>query len=421
MYKTFSAFLASRLRLGNNSPSTLTGAIIAVAGVAASVTIMLMTIAISDGFNNGIKSKLAGFEPALSVSAPFSYVSGNVEEFITLDPDIKSAISSVIPNSSTTLSLRQPAIIKTPENFEAIIIRGYGSDFNTDFLKSNLIEGRLPHFGNSDADTCIVISSYIAHKLGLKVGQRVNTFFFVKDLVKARRYTISGIYESGFVDFDKTIAYGSLASLQQLNNISENTGTIIEINTPGPLNRAINEQQSNDLQDKISITSLSNSNPDIPVVGSISNNGAVYLNWLDLIETNVVVIFIIMCLVASLTLISSLFIIILDRIPTIGLLRALGATKGQIKSIFLHIAMKLVGLGVVIGNIIALGLGYLQQQYHLVSLDPEMYYLTSVPYEFNWPYIIGINIGTIMLAWTVLILPARLAGNISPARTIRYE
>jgi lipoprotein-releasing system permease protein len=147
----------------------------------------------------------------------------------------------------------------------------------------------------------------------------------------------------------------------------------------------------------------------------------VYINWLKLLDTNVIVIFALMCAVAGITLISSLFILILNSISTIGILRAIGATKHSVRTVFLLVAMRLVGLGMIFGNVFALALIWLQQTYHVMPLDPEMYYLAHVPVEVNVLGIILINIGVAVFAWLTLVLPARFASTISPAKTMRYE
>jgi lipoprotein-releasing system permease protein len=151
------------------------------------------------------------------------------------------------------------------------------------------------------------------------------------------------------------------------------------------------------------------------------HTGALYLNWLELLDTNVVVIFILMCCVAAMTLISSLFIIILDKTATIGVIRSLGGSKRFVRNIFIFTALRLVGLGLIIGNFVALGFVWLQSQYHIIPMNPEMYYLSAVPVSINLWQVVSLNIGVIIFAWLVLILPSRLASSISPAKTMRYE
>jgi lipoprotein-releasing system permease protein len=175
------------------------------------------------------------------------------------------------------------------------------------------------------------------------------------------------------------------------------------------------------MQDKFIAIAQETAAQDVYVVDNITRTGIVYINWLKLLDTNVIVIFALMCAVAGITLISSLFILILNSISTIGIIRAIGATKHSVRTIFLLVAMRLVGLGMIFGNVFALALIWLQKTYHIMPLDAEMYYLSHVPVEINVPGIVLINIGVAVFAWLTLALPARFASTISPAKTMRYE
>ena len=159
----------------------------------------------------------------------------------------------------------------------------------------------------------------------------------------------------------------------------------------------------------------------VPVVDNITRSGGMYLNWLQLLDTNVVVIFVLMCCVAAFTIVSSLFILILNNVPTIGVLRALGASKPTVRSVFVCLAMRLVGSGMIIGNIFAITLIWVQMTYRIFPLDPDMYYLSHVPMQLWWPGIVAVNIAAAILAWLILILPARLASSVSPSQSMRYE
>ena len=156
-------------------------------------------------------------------------------------------------------------------------------------------------------------------------------------------------------------------------------------------------------------------------VSDIHQTGAIYFNWLGLLDTNVVVIFVLMLCVAAFTLVSSLFMIILDRIRTIGLLRALGLPRAGVRNIFIYMGMRLVGMGLLIGNVAAIGLLFVQHKFRLVSLDPEMYYLRYVPVEFSWWGIVAINIGIVVAAWAIMIVPAMSAARVDPAKTMQFE
>lgn len=396
------------------------GAVIAVAGVACALAVMLLTWGISCGFNTRIKEKLMGFEPEISISAPYSYVSGNSGEFVTYSPEIDSIVKAIVPSANAVVSMRQPAIIKTDTDFEAVVMCGFGSGRDRSFEKGNIVEGRFPDYTTEDGDTTIVLSRRIAGRLGLNVGDRVTTCYFINDAIRSRRYTLVGIYESGFGEFDATVAYGSLKGLQRLNRVDSLTGTSIELKgTRVALDTLPSVAKR--IQEALVKKAYSTYRGEVEVVDNLANSSSTHLNWLDLIETNVWVIFIIMCIVASLTMVSSLFIIVLDRIPTIGLMRAMGADKPKVRNIFMFIAMRLVLFGVVIGDMLALGFGWLQERFGIIRLDADMYYLDRVYVEFDWLAIILINIGVLMLAWTTLIIPAHVASAVSPAKTIRYE
>jgi lipoprotein-releasing system permease protein len=214
------------------------------------------------------------------------------------------------------------------------------------------------------------------------------------------------------------VCYGSISSLQQVCQLDSVGGTAYEFrDVPQERIPAIAQKMQEDFLHAAENAGVQ----DIYVVDNITRTGMVYLNWLELLDTNVIVIFVLMCAVAGITLISSLFILILNSISTIGILRAIGATKHSVRTIFLMVAMKLVGLGMIFGNVFALVLIWLQDTYHFMPLDAEMYYLSHVPVKIDWLGILLINVGVAVFAWLTLVLPARFASTISPAKTMRYE
>lgn len=412
-------WISGRLSHIGGTRSARTGSIIAIAGAACAVAVMLLTLGIALGFKHDIKAKLSGFEAQINITPAYSYITGRTDSTITLDAALHRVIDSIMPRTTTTLAYRQPAILKPADDFAAIIIYGYDDGHNPSFEQKNIVRGVLPAYSKDRAtDNHIVISSITASRLHLDVGDKITACFFINGAIKARPLKIAAIYNSGFGEYDRTIAYGSLRMLQRLNKVNENTGNIIEING---LPQGTISSKAQALQQALINNAQQIGMPEVPIVDNISHTGAIYLNWLDLLDTNVIVIFILMCCVGSLTLISSLFIIILDKIQAIGILRSIGATRGYIDAVFVRICMRLVGWGILIGNAIGLGFGYVQIHWHPIGLDPEMYYLDKVPYAFDWTGILMVNIGIAILAWCVLILPAKVAGRISPAKTLRYE
>lgn len=407
--------VANRLGLGGNNR---VASVIAVVGVSCALAVMLLTLSVSQGFKTAIREKLSGFTADISVTPPYNYNKGVQSEYLTADPSTVDLIKKAVPGADISFALRQPGMLKTDDDYSVLLFTAFAPDHDFVFEKSNLTQGRFPSFRAGGGGDSIVVSQTVASRLGLKTGDRVSAFFFAGDNIRARKFTIAGLYSSNFGDFDKTVCYAPLGMLQRVCGLDSLGASAIEVRGVAPDSIT---QTAERLQTDFVHRAEAQQSDSILVVDNITHSGAMYLNWLDLLDTNVIVIFIIMCCVAAFTLISSLFIIILNGIPTIGILRALGAGKPMVRNVFVQVAMRLVGLGLIIGNVFAILLLWLQQKYALMPLDPEMYYLSAVPVEFFWPGIAAIDLGVIIAAWLVLILPARMASSVSPSRTMRYE
>jgi len=258
----------------------------------------------------------------------------------------------------------------------------------------------------------------MAEKLGIDTGDKLFLYFFVDNSPKVRRVYVSGLYLSNFDEYDNSVIYTSLGLMRGLGNSGDLSATSISVENVKKEDIATATEQ---LQLALLDAYRSGELLDVYPVDNIINSGAIFFNWLDLLDTNVVVIFILMVCVATFTLISSLFIIILDRVPTIGVLRALGASRDQICRIFINLSLRLVGIGMIIGNALAFGIIAIQNTTHLMPLNPQMYYLSHVPFEISWTTALTLNAGVAAGAWLILILPARLAARIDPAATMRYE
>lgn len=412
----FEAFVARRLSTGGKNS---VASVIAVAGVCCAVAIMILTLAVSMGFKNSIRAKLSGFNADVVVQPPYDYNEGRQMPYLQLTPDLIE-MAKKVSGKGVEISkvFRQPGILKTPDDFSTLIFTGFDSGHNSDFEQNNIVAGVWPDYSADSARMQVVVSQTTADKLGLRVGYRVDACFFANDRIVARKFTIAGLYKSNFGDFDNTVSYASPVTLRRICAVDSTTVTALEV-------RGLGEERAprvaQELQERLIIKAQENQAADVPVVDNITHTGIVYLSWLKLLDTNVVVIFALMCAVAVCTLISSLFILILNNIPAIGLLRATGATRTAVRNIFVYVSMKLVGAGLILGNVLALLVIWIQATWHVLPLNPEMYYLDSVPVTFSFPGIIAINIAVIIVSWLTLILPAGMAGKISPARTMRYE
>lgn len=412
-------WIANRFKLtGKGSGSSKAGVAIAVCGVAIAVMIMEFTLCIVLGFKHQIRDKLTGFESQITIGPRYLDNAGTVDDTICITEVWRQLIRQSAPGSHASLALRQPAMLKTPDNFSAIILTAHDSVHNFDFERSMIVDGCWPDYTADSTANDIVISANTASELRLKPGDKVDVTYFIDDNIKARRYRIAGIYRSNISAYDGTVGFASMRALQQVTRLDSCTGSAIDI-TGLPLDsvQAVSQRISAAILDNY----YNGDSPYIYSVDTVLHKGSMYFSWLSLLDTNVVVIFILMLSVAGFTLVSSLFILVLEHIPAIGLLRTLGASRRRVRSIFRNMAMRLALGGMLAGNALGLGLMYLQLRYKFVSLDPEMYYLDHVPVEFSVWGLLLLNIGVAAAIWLILIIPSVAAARTDPARCMRYE
>lgn len=413
-----SHYISRRLRLRGSGTGSGVGVLIAVAGVAIAVMVMEFTLAIVVGFKDGIRNKLTGFDAQITVGAPYDAAAGLQERYYRSDSTVEGIVRAHFPEADLRLSLRQPGLLKTDDNFQGVVFLGQspGSDF--DFERANIVEGRWPDFAADSADNLIVLSRPIARMLNLGVGDKVFSTFIFDETVKLRRHTVAALYESNFGEYDNTVVYASLRGLQRVAGIDSLTANRLDIRGLDTDDIAAEAAAlQTELIQAVALGELPHHYP----VDNIEHTGAMYFTWLALLDTNVVVIFLLMLAVAGLTLVSSLFILILERVPMIGVLRAMGAPKSTVRGIFVDLAMRLVGVGMLIGNVLGIGLLLIQKFTDAIPLDPAMYYLSSVPVEIRpWAFL-TLNVGVAVAAWLILVLPARLASGIDPAKAMDYD
>lgn len=410
-------YIARRLRLGEEGRNS-TSVVIAICGVALSVAVMMLSIAVVSGFKSQIRGKVAGFESQVTINATRidsdTTASGDFD-YLTFGPELKTLIDGSGLFSTYDLTIRQPSIIKTDNDFEGIVLYGIANNSKrAQFLKDNIADEELDGLKDNE----IALSSHTARALSLNKGDKVFAYFFVDGTVKARRFVVAAIYNTNFSDYDKLYAFVPLQTLQKLNGLAENQGTQVDLT-------CVDGEQIDDsaleLQRIMMTASYSGELAGIYQLSTVTQNAMLYLNWLDLLDTNVVVILILMALVSGFTLISSLFIIILERVQTIGLLKAMGASDRQIREVFTAIGWRLVLWGMLAGNVVSLVLIGIQALFHVVPLDPESYYLSFVPVRIDVVDILLLNAAVFVVSWAMLLVPARSVAKVSPARALRYE
>ncbi|MDE6066879.1 MAG: ABC transporter permease [Duncaniella sp.] len=410
-------FIARRMSLRTSQRGGSTGLIVAVTGITLSVVVMIVSVAVMTGFRDEIRNKVIGFDSQISIAPK---ATDNTAASILLSRADLAPIDSILPESAGyTLTARQPAILKTPDNFTGSIIKGVDKDYDWTFIKSNLIDGTIPDYNSDSTIYHIVLSRAIAESLSLSTGEKIDTYFLGSGAYKVRRLKIAGIYDTHFDEYDRNTIFGSLQMLRRIADAPDSCATIAEINGL-PDDESIDRTEeaiSGAFLDEI----YSGRTERHYNVVSIHRLAALYFNWLALLDTNVKVILSLMSLLTVLTLVSSLFILILRRVNTIGILKALGASNRQIRTTFIIMSVRILTRGLITGNLIGIGLLYLQKSTHIIPLNPEAYYLNHVPVVIDWGTIASLNAGIILLSLAVLLLPSAIIATIPPSRAINYE
>lgn len=410
-------FIARRMSLRTSQRGGSTGLIVAVTGITLSVVVMIVSVAVMTGFRDEIRNKVIGFDSQISIAPK---ATDNTAASILLSRADLAPIDSILPESAGyTLTARQPAILKTPDNFTGSIIKGVDKDYDWTFIKSNLVDGTIPDYNSDSTIYHIVLSRAIAESLSLSTGEKIDTYFLGSGAYKVRRLKIAGIYDTHFDEYDRNTIFGSLQMLRRIADVPDSCATIAEINGL-PDDESIDRTEeaiSGAFLDEI----YSGRTERHYNVVSIHRLAALYFNWLALLDTNVKVILSLMSLLTVLTLVSSLFILILRRVNTIGILKALGASNRQIRTTFIIMSVRILTRGLITGNLIGIGLLYLQKSTHIIPLNPEAYYLNHVPVVIDWGTIASLNAGIILLSLAVLLLPSAIIATIPPSRAINYE
>ncbi len=421
----FEMWMARRLSLRADTYDTRNRAgaatVIAVIGIALSVAIMIVSQAVVTGFKNEIKNKVIGFNSDITIYPDDAFSNNPASQGIRFSDSIRRAITEIYPEAKPALTIRQPAILKTDSAFQGIVLRGYTPGPGTDFIERHLVEGRMIPFNVNGVDSLIntvVISRSMANALNLHTGEKINSHFIINNSLRTRRLTVCGIYDTHFTEYDAFFAYTPLEFLQNFNHIDSITGGAIEI-WGVPVENI--STVSRNLSDKLNFLSYSNQNDKNYIVDNVLSTGAIYFNWLELLDTNVTVIITLMACVALFTLISSLFIIILQRVSMIGLLKALGATNKSIRTIFIFISERLVVKGLLFGNIISLALLLIQHHFHLIPLNADTYYINYVPVTINLIPVVLINLCAVIVSALMLILPSGAIARLKPSETMRFE
>ena len=408
----FEKFVAKRLHTESNLQHSISKPILkmAVAAVSLSITVMILAIATGKGLQEKISAKVTGFTSDIQVTV--------------LDLNQSLELSPISPDSTVIMSLYEiegvehvqtqiskNALIKTDTEFEGIVVKGVDNNFDWSFINTHLTQGQLPKYNSYEKSNEILISKKLSQTLGIEINDQALFYFQGKQKSQPliRKFTIKGIYETGIEIFDDLYIFADLKHLQKINRWSENQFSSIEIK--------VNKDYNIDaIQSLVEIVT--------PFDTKVSSSKSLYpqiFDWIKLFDLNIAIILIIMIVVASINMISSLLIIILERTKMIGLLKALGATSISIKKIFLYHAFYLLQKGLIIGNGIGLSLIALQHFLAPIELDPAHYYVKKLPVALSIENWLSINLMSFFICMVLLIIPALIIQKVEPVKAIRYE
>lgn len=400
---------------------------IATTGVAIGLIVMLLSVGIILGFKQEITKKVEGFGSHIeildvsSLAAPDAYP-------VHADAQLINSLKRIPEVRGVAPIAQKMGILKTKNDYMGITLKGIPADYDTTFLANSLVEGRLPKRSaaegvvatpedgvTSSASNEILLSRRQADELNLKVGDRVFAYFF-EETIKMRRFKVCGIYQSNMAIFDKTFVITDLNTVRKLNHWEGDEATVIEVRLKGmdAIDQTLPqvERLCAQLNDEVSHSRKA---------FSIVDHYASIFSWLQLLDFNMMVILVLMLCVSGFTMVSGLFILILERTQTIGVLKAMGATNTKIRNVFLHFAGFIIVRGLLIGDVVAIGLLLIQQKYGLIHLDPANYYVETVPVEINLWAIVLVNVGTLVLTTLALVLPSYMVSRIQPSKAIKFE
>jgi len=409
-------FIAKRLMTGKGNGNRISRPIvtIAVVGIALGLAVMIISVAIVQGFKSEIRNKVFGFGSHIQIinyDSNYSYETNPINKEQIFLPDLKK-IEGV---THIQVYATKPGIIKTKENVQGVIIKGISTDFDWTFFDKYMLAGS--HFTLSDTikSNNVVISEKLSSLLNLKVGDNL-PMYFIQEPPRMRKFKISGIYQTYMEEFDKMFILADIRHIQKLNDWDENkiSGFEITINDFDNLNTIANQVFD------IAGTKIQPDGGKLRIQTIIEKYPYIF-DWIGLFNTNLWVILVLMVLVAGFNMVSGLLIMILERTHMIGILKAIGAKDISIRKIFLYNGAFLISRGMIWGNIIGIGLCVIQYYFKIFSLDQESYYIEYVPISLNVSQLIFLNIGSMLVTFIMLIIPSLVISHIRPINAIKFN
>lgn len=406
-------FIARRLLKGSEAHSVSVPIVrIALVGIALGVCVMLLSIFIITGFKKEITDKVTGFSAHLNITS-YANAGTYAGAKVSVTDTLTEALAAIDGVASFYRFVTKPAILKSKKEIHGVVLYGVDSSYRSDFFRKNLVAGEVPVFTGGRASADILLSAAVAGMLDVQAGDKVQAHF-VQDPPRVRVFTVAGIYNTGFKEYDDVFVLCDLRHLQRLNDWKgrEATGIAVDVADIARLLEVYQEMDE---------TLPLESGNDFYRIETLYDKAPAIFDWLGLLNMNVWVILILLVMVAGFNMVSGLLILILDKTSLIGILKALGYKNVNLRKLFLYLSAGLIGRGMLWGNALAFLLGALQYYFHWVHLDPVTYYMDTVPVNFNGWYVLWLNAGVLVVSVAMLIVPTMLISHIRPIKAIRFE
>ncbi|NTW25606.1 MAG: ABC transporter permease [Lentimicrobium sp.] len=401
-------FISRRIRSKEGSSFSKPIVKVSIAGIALGLAVMLISVAILQGFQTQVRDKVSGFGGHIQITG---FDSNNSYEPTPIDKN-EAKIDKIerIPGILNVQEFGLKAgIVKTENQIEGIVLKGVDSLYDWSFLKERLLEGSVPDNKDTVAGDEILISEKLANALGFKTGDDLRMYFIIDNTARGRKFRISGIYNTGLAEFDEMYVFGDIRHIRKLNGWNDNLVSGIEINI-----RNFDELDAialdvyNIIGYKLNTQTIRQIYPQI-------------FDWIEIQDLNVLIILILMALVSGITMISTLLILILEHTRDIGMLKAMGSTNASIRKIFIYASVNITFYGLLWGNGVSLLLIFLQKTYAFIPLPADSYFVSSVPVSIGLPAILVINLSTILVCTVMMVIPSLVVRYISPVKAIRFE
>jgi len=379
-----------------------------VLAIALGVAVMILSMAIVKGFKQEIREKVRAFSGDVQVLKNDLNYSLENSSF-----SLPKSVLEELQSDSSLLSVQafatKPGIIKVNNEIEGVVLKGIDDSYSAKSIQSILVSGRSINFADTvQAQKEILISTHTARLLHVKVGDDF-VMYFVQEPLRKRKFTVVGVYNLGVDEVDNSYVIGSLSLIRRLNNWSDSQVGGYEIRL----------KDFNRLEERAA--AIHQSLPIETKAFTVKELYPTIFQWLSLLDINTQVVFALMLAVALINMVSALLIMILERTTFIGLLKALGSSNWAIRKLFLYQAVFIIGLGLLLGNVLGLGIGFMQQYTHVLPLDEASYYMNFVPIQLEWMDVIWINLGTLSICLLVLLLPSLLISRIVPVKALRFS